>query len=131
MTRRRHLSNGAAPSTQETNPRSVLLERVTSEIERQYLQTAPGTVPGLGEPWLGEWVDIPSPYGDALTARMLFAVNGAERRTWRTAGARQSWAELAQERALDIDADGRTLVAIDWEPRSPQLAGQEVREALY
>ncbi|MGW5360252.1 hypothetical protein [Actinopolymorpha pittospori] len=123
-------SNGDAPSNEETNPRAVLLDRVTSEIERQYLQTAPGPVPGLELPWRGEWVDIPSPYGDALTARMLFAVNGAERRTWHTLAARQRWAQTAQERALDIDADGRTLVAIDWEPRSPQLAGEEVRAAL-
>ena len=110
--------------------REALLERFTGEVEGHYLETAPGPVPGLGEPWRGEWVDVPSPYGDALAARMLFAVSGAKSRTWRTDEARSRLSRVAAEDALDIDAGGRTLVAIDWQPRDPRDAGERIREVL-
>ncbi|SDS31529.1 hypothetical protein SAMN04489717_2300 [Actinopolymorpha singaporensis] len=110
--------------------RTALLERLTTEVERQYLETAPGPVPGLGEPWHGEWVDVPSPYGDTLAARMLFAVSSAGSRTWRSEEARQRLSRASAEDALDIDAGGRTLVAIDWQPRNPQEAGERLREVL-
>ncbi|GAA2756321.1 hypothetical protein [Actinopolymorpha rutila] len=124
------LSKEVAVRAGEAGLRGILLERFTTEVERQYLETAPGLVPGLGEPWRGEWVDVPSPYGDALAARMLFAVSSAGSRNWRTDETRPRMARAAAVDALDIDAGGRTLVAIDWQPRNPQDAGERIREVL-
>ncbi|MFD2082782.1 hypothetical protein SAMN05421678_118126 [Actinopolymorpha cephalotaxi] len=124
------LSQEVAVRAGEAGLRGILLERFTGEVERQYLQTAPGPVPGLGEPWHGEWVDVPSPYGDALSARMLFAVSEAGSRNWRTEEVRPRIARAAADEALDIDADGRTLVAIDWRPRDPHEAGERIRVVL-
>ncbi|MET9020019.1 hypothetical protein ABZV93_08575 [Actinopolymorpha sp. NPDC004070] len=124
------LSKEVAVRAGEAGLRGILLERFTGEVERHYLETAPGPVPGLGEPWRGEWVDVPSPYGDALSARMLFAVSSGGSRRWRTDAARLRIARAAAEDALDIDADGRTLVAIDWQAGNPQDTGEQIREVL-
>jgi hypothetical protein len=113
----------------ERQVKREFIRKTISDREDQLLESAPSApLIELNKAWYGEWEEVPT-YDGSIPPRLLLASSRSDPDPPIDSSS-PDLIEVSKDEGLEAYVEGRTMVAIDWQPRSSSASNGALERML-